>query len=117
MPRLGTSQRTEANAEELVRMIGAESRIIPIHKAVEQHFKDIDHDGKLLDVAYENAQARERTQILMDLANKYGGSMVSTGGLSEAALGWCTFSGGHMSIYHVNVVCQRHWCATLLMVR
>ena len=118
MPGLGTSERTKGNAEQLVRLIGAELRIVPIHKAVEQHFKDIDHDGKLLDVAYENAQARERTQIMMDLANRCGGFVVGTGDLSEAALGWCTFNGDHMSMYHVNVgvpktlVCYIiEWCA------
>jgi len=118
MPGLGTSQRTKTNAEELVRLIGAELRVIPIHDAVKQHFKDIEHDEQLLDVTYENTQARERTQILMDLANKVGGFVVGTGDLSEAALGWCTFNGDHMSMYHVNVGVPKtlvrfliEWCA------
>jgi NAD+ synthase (glutamine-hydrolysing) len=118
MPGLGTSQRTRNNAEQLIRLIGAELRIIPIHDAVEQHFKDINHDGMLLDITYENAQARERTQILMDLANQCGGFVVGTGDLSEAALGWCTFNGDHMSMYHVNVGVPKtlvsfiiQWCA------
>ncbi len=118
MPGLGTSQRTKTNAEELVRLIGAELRVIPIHDAVKQHCKDIEHDEQLLDVTYENAQARERTQILMDLANKVGGFVVGTGDLSEAALGWCTFNGDHMSMYHVNVGVPKtlvrfliEWCA------
>jgi len=118
MPGLGTSQRTRTNAEELVRLIGAELRVIPIHAAVKQHFKDIDHDESLLDITYENAQARERTQILMDLANQLGGFVVGTGDLSEAALGWCTFNGDHMSMYHVNVGVPKtlvrfliEWCA------
>jgi NAD+ synthase (glutamine-hydrolysing) len=118
MPGLGTSRRTKTNAEELVKLIGAELRVIPIHDAVKQHFKDIDHDGNLLDITYENAQARERTQILMDLANQLGGFVVGTGDLSEAALGWCTFNGDHMSMYHVNVGVPKtlvryiiEWCA------
>ena len=118
MPGLGTSQRTKTNAEKLVRLIGAELRVIPIHDAVKQHFNDIDHDENLLDVTYENTQARERTQILMNLANQYGGFVVGTGDLSEAALGWCTFNGDHMSMYHVNVGVPKtlvrfiiEWCA------
>jgi NAD+ synthase (glutamine-hydrolysing) len=118
MPGLGTSQRTKSNAEELVRLIRADLRIIPINSAVKQHFKDIDHDENLLDVTYENSQARERTQILMDLANQLGGFVVGTGDLSEAALGWCTFNGDHMSMYHVNIGVPKtlvrymiEWCA------
>lgn len=118
MPGLGTSQRTRTNAEELVRLIGAGLRVIPIHDAVKQHFKDIGHDNNLLDVTYENTQARERTQILMNLANKVDGFVVGTGDLSEAALGWCTFNGDHMSMYHVNVGVPKtlvryiiEWCA------
>ncbi len=118
MPGLGTSQRTKTNAEELVSLIGAELRVIPIHDAVKQHFKDIGHDKNLLDVTYENTQARERTQILMNLANKHDGFVVGTGDLSEAALGWCTFNGDHMSMYHVNVGVPKtlvrfiiEWCA------
>ena len=118
MPGLGTSQRTKSNAEALVRLLGAELRIIPIHDATKQHFKDIDHDPNLLDITYENTQARERTQILMDLGNQLGGFVVGTGDLSEAALGWCTFNGDHMSMYHVNVGVPKtlvsfiiEWCA------
>jgi len=118
MPGLGTSQRTKANAELLVRLLGTELRIIPINDAVKQHFKDIDYDENLLDITYENTQARERTQILMDLANHLGGFVVGTGDLSEAALGWCTFNGDHMSMYHVNIGVPKtlvrfiiEWCA------
>lgn len=118
MPGLGTSQRTKTNAEELVGLIGANLQVISIHDAVKQHFVAIGHDERLLDVTYENAQARERTQILMDLANKLGGLVVGTGDLSEAALGWCTFNGDHMSMYHVNVGVPKtlvryiiEWCA------
>ena len=118
MPGLGTSRRTKTNAETLVGLIGAEFRVIPIREAITQHFKDIEHDEQILDVTYENAQARERTQILMDLANKIGGFVVGTGDLSEAALGWCTFNGDHMSMYHVNVGVPKtlvrfmiEWCA------
>ncbi len=75
---------------------------INISEAVKQHFKDIDHDINIHDATYENAQARERTQILMDLANKYGGMVLGTGDLSELALGWCTYNGDHMSMYSVN---------------
>ena len=103
MPGMGTSRRTRTNAETLVELIGAELRVIPIRDAIVQHFHDIEHHEELLDITYENAQARERTQILMDLANKVGGFVVGTGDLSEAALGWCTFNGDHMSMYHVNV--------------
>jgi NAD+ synthase (glutamine-hydrolysing) len=118
MPGLGTSQRTKTNAEELIRLIGAKLRVVSIRDAVKLHFKDIGHDENVLDVTYENTQARERTQILMDLANKLGGFVVGTGDLSEAALGWCTFNGDHMSMYHVNVGVPKtlvryivEWCA------
>jgi len=102
MPGLGTTERTRNNAEELIDALGCEKRIIPIEKAVRQHFEDIGHDESDHDVTYENSQARERTQILMDLANKEGALVVGTGDLSEAALGWCTFNGDHMSNYHVS---------------
>jgi len=118
MPGLGTSQRTKENALKLIRLMGAELQEIAIHRAVRQHFSDIGHKEALRDVTYENAQARERTQILMDLANKRGGFVVGTGDLSEAALGWCTFNGDHMSMYHVNVGVPKtlvryiiEWCA------
>ncbi len=118
MPGFGTTQRTRSNAEKLVLMLGATLRVVPIHDAVSQHFRDIGHDPAVHDVTYENAQARERTQILMDLANKTGGFVVGTGDLSEAALGWCTFNGDQMSMYHVNVGIPKTlvrylvaWCA------
>ena len=102
MPGMGTSGRTRGNACALAETIGAELREIPIGPAVERHFRDIGHDPKVLNVVYENAQARERTQILMDLANELGGLVVGTGDLSEIALGWSTFNGDHMSMYCVN---------------
>lgn len=118
LPGFGTTKRTRGNAEKLVKEIGATLRVIPIHDAIKQHFRDIDHDERVHDVTYENAQARERTHILMDLANKAGGFVVGTGDLSEAALGWCTFNGDHMSMYHVNAGIPKtlvryliDWCA------
>ncbi|MFV0338519.1 MAG: NAD(+) synthase, partial [Chthoniobacterales bacterium] len=103
MPGPGTTERTRKNALSLLEILGVTSKEIPITKALSQHFKDINHDDKQHDVTYENAQARERTQILMDLANKHAALVVGTGDLSEAALGWCTFNGDHMSMYHVNI--------------
>ncbi len=118
LPGFGTTKRTRTNAEKLVALLGATLRVIPITKAVSQHFADIGHDPAVHDITYENAQARERTQILMDLANKVGGFVVGTGDLSEAALGWCTFNGDHMSMYHVNAGVPKtlvryliDWCA------
>ena len=102
MPGLGTSGRTKANAIALMEKLGISWREIPIAAAVEQHFKDIGHDGSTQDTTYENAQARERTQILMDIANREGGIVIGTGDLSELALGWCTYNGDHMSMYGVN---------------
>ena len=102
MPGLGTSNRTKGNALALMEALGVTSKEISIVAAVEQHFKDIGHDPSDINVTYENAQARERTQILMDLANEYGAFVVGTGDLSEIALGWCTFNGDHMSNYGVN---------------
>lgn len=102
MPGFGTTARTRDNAQRLAGQLGVTLRVIPITDAVRQHFKDIGHDETVHDVTYENAQARERTQILMDLANKLGGFVVGTGDLSELALGWATFNGDHMSMYHVN---------------
>lgn len=102
MPGFGTTPRTRTNAEKLAEFLGTTLRIIPITEAVRQHFRDIGHDEAVHDVTYENAQARERTQVLMDVANQVGGFMVGTGDLSELALGWCTFNGDHMSMYHVN---------------
>lgn len=102
MPGFGTTERTRGNAEELAEYLGVELRIIPIDKAVLQHFSDIGHDPDLHDITYENSQARERTQILMDVANQVGGLVIGTGDLSELALGWCTYNGDHMSMYAVN---------------
>lgn len=103
MPGFGTTDRTYTNALGLMATLGTTSREIPIGDAVLQHFDDIDHDANTHDVTYENSQARERTQILMDVSNSVGGFVVGTGDLSEAALGWMTFNGDHMSMYHVNV--------------
>ncbi len=102
MPGFGTTPRTKGNAERLVQKLGAELRTIRIDASVEQHFKDIGHDAGNQNVVYENAQARERTQILMDVANAESGLVVGTGDLSEIALGWSTFNGDHMSMYNVN---------------
>lgn len=102
MPGFGTTERTKGNAEKLAETLGITLRTISIKAAVEQHFSDIGHPAGLHDITYENAQARERTQVLMDVANQTGGLVLGTGDLSEAALGWCTFNGDHMSMYHVN---------------
>ncbi|MBR1469638.1 MAG: NAD(+) synthase [Prevotella sp.] len=102
MPGFGTTDRTHHNAVELMQSLGITTREISIAKAVMQHFEDIGHDPAVQNVTYENAQARERTQILMDVANQVGGLVVGTGDLSELALGWCTYNGDHMSMYSVN---------------
>ncbi len=102
MPGFGTTVRTRGNAEALAEELGTELRVIAIDKAVHQHFADIGHNPELHDVTYENSQARERTQILMDVANQVGGLVIGTGDLSELALGWCTYNGDHMSMYAVN---------------
>lgn len=102
MPGLGTTDRTLDNAERLMQALGCQVRRISIVDSVLQHFKDIGQDPRNTDVTYENAQARERTQILMDLANQVGGLVVGTGDLSEMALGWCTYNGDHMSMYGIN---------------
>lgn len=102
MPGFGTSGRTKNNADALMRHLGVTVREIPIGPAVIQHFKDIDHDPQQRDVTYENAQARMRTLILMDIANKTGGMVLGTGDLSELALGWATYNGDHMSMYGIN---------------
>jgi len=102
MPGFGTTERTWSNAETLVTQLGARLSVVPIHEALNRHFKDIAFDPARLGGTYENAQARERTQILMDVANMDGALVVGTGDLSEAALGWCTFNGDHMSMYHIN---------------
>ena len=102
MPGFGTTGKTYNNALTIMKLLGAEVREISIKDAVNQHFGDIGHDPSVHDVTYENSQARERTQILMDTANKEGGLVVGTGDLSEMALGWCTYNGDHMSMYGVN---------------
>lgn len=102
MPCYGTTDRTYTNAVTLIDRLGATLKEINIIKAVEQHFADIGHDPDEHNVVYENSQARERTQILMDLANKYNGMVIGTGDLSELALGWATYNGDHMSMYAVN---------------
>ena len=102
MPGFGTTGKTYNNAQTIMRLLGADMREIQIRDAVIQHFKDISHDPAQHDVTYENSQARERTQILMDVANKEGGLVVGTGDLSEVALGWSTYNGDHMSMYGVN---------------
>lgn len=102
MPGLGTTTRTHSNASDLMAALGVTSLEIPISKAVAQHFSDIGQNPEVQDVTYENSQARERTQILMDVANKENGIVVGTGDLSELALGWATYNGDHMSMYAVN---------------
>lgn len=102
MPGFGTTSRTKGNAWELMNALGVTCREISIVPACEQHFKDIGHDMSVHDATYENSQARERTQILMDIANQTGGIVVGTGDLSELALGWATYNGDHMSMYGVN---------------
>lgn len=102
MPGFGTTNRTHDNATTLMQSLGISTREISIVKSVRQHFEDIGHDENVHDVTYENCQARERTQILMDLANKEGGLVIGTGDLSELALGWATYNGDHMSMYGVN---------------
>ncbi len=102
MPGFGTSQRTLRNARALCEALGVTTREVDIRASVRQHFADIGHDGHTLDTVYENAQARERTQVLMDYCGLCNGLVVGTGDLSELALGWCTYNGDHMSMYAVN---------------
>ena len=102
MPCFGTTRRTRSNAEKLAEELGAQLRVVDITAAVRRHFEDIGHDERDHSVTYENAQARERTQVLMDVANQVGGLVIGTGDLSELALGWCTYNGDHMSMYAVN---------------
>jgi NAD+ synthase (glutamine-hydrolysing) len=102
MPCFGTTKRTHRNALSLMKSLGVAWRDIPINRAVMQHFKDINHDPEVHDVTYENSQARERTQVLMDLANQQRGFVIGTGDLSELALGWATYNGDQMSMYGVN---------------
>ena len=102
MPCFGTTKRTKSNAEILAESYGVSFKDINISKAVTQHFEDIGQSMEVLDVTFENGQARERTQVLMDIANKTGGFVIGTGDLSELALGWATYNGDHMSMYAVN---------------
>ncbi len=102
MPGFGTTTHTKGNALKLAELLGVSTRTISINKAVTQHFKDIGHDPEVLNTTYENSQARERTQILMDMANSESALVIGTGDLSEMALGWSTYNGDHMSMYAVN---------------
>ena len=102
MPCFGTTKRTRCNAEQLAEHLDVTLKVVDITAAVLQHFEDIDHDLERHDVVFENVQARERTQVLMDIANQYGGLVVGTGDMSELALGWATYNGDHMSMYTVN---------------
>ena len=102
MPGFGTTGRTYNNALELMRRLGVKIKEIDIKAACEQHMRDIEHDSEIHDITYENTQARERTQILFDMANKHNMLLVGTGDLSELAMGWCTYNGDHMSMYGVN---------------
>lgn len=118
MPGFGTTERTRSNAGVLAELLGVQLQTIFIESAVLQHFEDIGQDETAHDITYENSQARERTQILMDLANKVNGLVIGTGDLSELALGWCTYNGDHMSMYGVNCGVPKtlvrylvKWCA------
>lgn len=114
MPGFGTTNRTKNNSLELMEHLGCDIREISIVESVKQHFKDIGHDENIHDITYENCQARERTQILMDVANKEGGFVIGTGDLSELALGWCTYNGDHMSMYAVNTSIPKTLVRTLV---
>lgn len=114
MPGFGTTSRTKNNSKKLMKILGCDSREINIVAAVRQHFKDIGQSEEVHDVTYENCQARERTQVLMDVANKEGGFVVGTGDLSELALGWCTYNGDHMSMYAVNTSIPKTLVRTLV---
>lgn len=114
MPGFGTTNRTKNNSIELMKILGCDIREISIVDSVRQHFKDIGQDENVHDITYENCQARERTQILMDVANKEGGFVIGTGDLSELALGWCTYNGDHMSMYAVNTSIPKTLVRTLV---
>ncbi|MDE7323208.1 MAG: NAD(+) synthase [Lachnospiraceae bacterium] len=114
MPGFGTTSRTKNNSIELMKYLGCTIKEISIADSVRQHFKDIGQDERVHDITYENCQARERTQILMDVANKEGGFVVGTGDLSELALGWCTYNGDHMSMYAVNTSVPKTLVRTLV---
>ena len=115
MPGFGTTKRTHDNSTALMSLLGASSREISIVPAVRQHFSDIGQDESVHDLSYENSQARERTQLLMDIAGKEGGIVIGTGDLSELALGWCTYNGDHMSMYAVNVSIPKTLVKTLVL--
>ena len=115
MPGFGTTARTHDNSMALMQLMGITSREISIVPATRQHFSDIGQDESVHDLTYENCQARERTQILMDLAGKEGGIVIGTGDLSELALGWCTYNGDHMSMYAVNVSVPKTLVRTLVV--
>jgi len=102
LPGFGTTVRTKSNAVKLAEYLGITIKTISISEAVKQHFSDIEHDPNIYDITYENSQARERTQILMDLANKNGSIVIGTGDMSEMALGWCTYNADQMSMFNVN---------------
>ena len=114
MPGFGTTDRTYTNAIKLMQSLHITIREISIAKSVTQHFEDIGHDISVHDTTYENSQARERTQILMDVSNQEGGLVIGTGGLSELALGWCTYNGDHMSMYAVNASIPKTLIACLV---
>ena len=114
MPGFGTTSRTKNNSLEMMKVLGCDCRTISISDSVRQHFKDIGHDEEIKDATYENSQARERTQILMDVSNQVGGFVVGTGDLSELALGWCTYNGDHMSMYAVNTSIPKTLVRTLV---
>lgn len=115
MPGFGTTRRTHDNSTALMTLLGTASTEISIVPAVRQHFRDIGHDESIHDLTYENSQARERTQLLMDIAGKTGGIVIGTGDLSELALGWCTYNGDHMSMYAVNVSVPKTLVRTLVL--
>lgn len=102
LPCYGTTERTHSNALELAKSLGATLKEVNIKEAVGIHLRDIGHDPEVHDVTYENSQARERTQVLMDIANQSNGLVIGTGDMSELALGWATYNGDHMSMYGVN---------------
>jgi NAD+ synthase (glutamine-hydrolysing) len=114
MPGFGTTNRTKNNSIELMKYLGCDIKEISIVDSVRQHFNDIGHDENIHDITYENCQARERTQILMDVANKNNGFVIGTGDLSELALGWCTYNGDHMSMYAVNTSIPKTLVRTLV---
>lgn len=114
MPGFGTTNRTKSNSTKLMEILGCDAREINIVDSVRQHFKDIGQREDVHDITYENCQARERTQILMDVANKEGGFVIGTGDLSELALGWCTYNGDHMSMYAVNTSIPKTLVRTLV---